>query len=219
MFLSAISDAGAAGTTTSNDTTGLADDFDTFLTLLTTQLQHQDPTDPLDTNEFTQQLVQFSEVEQAIKQTEQLEVIARVNAANAATNAVSFIGKAVSVSSATTTLDDGSANWSYESEANADTALFSIRDSSGQTVWTGERTVNSGRGSFTWDGRNDQGQTLPEGQYSLTIEARDAENASIDVDIEVGAIIDAVDFAGDEPLLLMGDQSIPLADVKSVTAG
>jgi flagellar basal-body rod modification protein FlgD len=218
MFLSAISNAGAAGTTVS-DRQGIADNFDTFLTILTTQLQNQNPLEPLDTNEFTQQLVQFSEVEQAIKQTEQLEAIARVAAASAATNAVSFIGKAVSVASTTTTLSDGAANWSYESEASADAALFSIRDSSGQTVWTGERSLNQGRGTFAWDGRNNQGQTMPAGQYSLTIDARDQDNATISVDIEVDTIIDGVDFAGDEPVLMVGGQRIPLGDVKTVTAG
>ena len=50
--------------TASDKTTGIADNFQTFLTLLTTQLQHQNPLDPLDTNQFTQQLVQFAQVEQ-----------------------------------------------------------------------------------------------------------------------------------------------------------
>ena len=52
-------------TTGSTASTGLADNFQTFLTLLTTQLQNQNPLDPLDTNQFTQQLVQFAGVEQA----------------------------------------------------------------------------------------------------------------------------------------------------------
>ena len=50
-------------------TTGVADNFQTFLTLLTTQLQHQNPMDPLDTNQFTQQLVQFAGIEQQLKRT------------------------------------------------------------------------------------------------------------------------------------------------------
>ena len=56
-------------------TTGIADNFQTFLTLLTTQLQNQNPLDPLDTNQFTQQLVQFAGVEQQLKQNEQLKAL------------------------------------------------------------------------------------------------------------------------------------------------
>jgi len=41
----------SSGKSTSSATsTGLADNFQTFLTLLTTQLQNQNPLDPLDTN-------------------------------------------------------------------------------------------------------------------------------------------------------------------------
>ena len=218
MFLSPISTAGQPGSAAS-DQQGIANDFDAFLSLLTTQLQNQDPLDPMNTDEFTQQLVQFSEVEQLIKQTEELESIRQVTAAAAATNAVSFIGKAVSVSSTTTALENGSAKWSYEADGASDSALFTIRDSSGQTVWTGERSVVEGRGSFTWDGRNNSGQQMPEGNYSLTIDARDPEDGTIGVDIEVGAVIDGVDFGGDEPILTVGNQRIPLADVKSVTEG
>jgi flagellar basal-body rod modification protein FlgD len=172
--------------------------------------------EPLDTNEFTQQLVQFSEVEQAIKQTEQLEAIARVSAAAAATNAVSFIGKGVSVASSSTELSNGEAEWRFFAQDTASTATFTIRDSSDQIVWTGERSVTQGEGSFQWDGRNNNGQPVPGGNYSLTIDARDENNAAIGVDVVVDAVIDGVDFAGDEPVLMVGDLRILLSDVKSV---
>jgi flagellar basal-body rod modification protein FlgD len=73
-----VASATATGTSTSNKTsstatTGIADNFQTFLTLLTTQLQNQNPLDPLDTNQFTQQLVQFAGVEQQLKSNDQLK--------------------------------------------------------------------------------------------------------------------------------------------------
>ena len=64
------SNSGSSGSST---TTGIADNFQTFLTLLTTQLQNQNPLDPLDTNQFTAQLVQFAGVEQQLKSNEQLK--------------------------------------------------------------------------------------------------------------------------------------------------
>ena len=70
----AIATTGTDKTTTAaTTTTGLADNFQTFLTLLTTQLQNQNPLDPLDTNQFTQQLVQFAGVEQQLKSNDQLK--------------------------------------------------------------------------------------------------------------------------------------------------
>ena len=52
--------------TASDKTTGIADNFQTFLTLLTTQLQNQNPLDPQDPTEFTNQLATYSGLEQQI---------------------------------------------------------------------------------------------------------------------------------------------------------
>ena len=54
--VSAPATGNSASSSGSTPTTGIADNFQTFLTLLTTQLQNQNPLDPLDTNQFTQQL-------------------------------------------------------------------------------------------------------------------------------------------------------------------
>ena len=73
--------------TASDKTTGIADNFQTFLTLLTTQLQNQNPLDPLDTNQFTQQLVQFAGVEQQLKSNEQLKSLIEIEKSAQATAA------------------------------------------------------------------------------------------------------------------------------------
>ena len=87
--------APGTGTATSNNTasektTGIADNFQTFLTLLTTQLQHQNPMDPLDTNQFTQQLVQFAGIEQQLKSNEQLKALVEIEKSAQATNALAL---------------------------------------------------------------------------------------------------------------------------------
>src|ERR1700709_864249 len=79
-------------TTAATTTTGLADNFQTFLTLLTTQLQNQNPLDPLDTNQFTQQLVQFAGVEQQLKTNDQLASLVKLQTAAQSTQALSFVG-------------------------------------------------------------------------------------------------------------------------------
>ena len=71
--------------TSSTATSGIADNFQTFLTLLTTQLQHQNPLDPLDTNQFTAQLVQFAGVEQQLKSNDQLKSLIEIEKSAQAT--------------------------------------------------------------------------------------------------------------------------------------
>ena len=90
--------------TSSTATTGIADNFQTFLTLLTTQLQNQNPLDPLDTNQFTQQLVQFAGVEQQLKSNDQLKALVAMQKSAAATEALVYVGNTVAVDGATATL-------------------------------------------------------------------------------------------------------------------
>ena len=216
MFLDSLSSVGSSFGVVAADRGTIADNFDTFLQLLTTQLKNQNPLDPLDTNQFTQQLVQFSGVEQQIKSNDNLEMLVKVLAANAATSAVNFIGNEVTVRSTVTNLADGSANWQYRSAGSTDSATFTIRDSQGNVVRTETRSLANGPGAYSWNGRDDDGNVMPDGAYGLTIEGHQTDGTAIPVIIEVAATIDGVDFSGTEPLLLVGDKALPLGDVSSV---
>jgi flagellar basal-body rod modification protein FlgD len=198
------------------DRAGIADNFDAFLQMLTTQLQNQNPLDPLDTNQFTQQLVQFSGVEQSIKTNENLEALIQVSAANIATAATSFIGKKVMIQSTTTNLKDGAAEWSYAAGSGATNATFTVRDEAGNVVWTEDKAISGGRDTFKWNGFDDDGNKLDDGRYTLTVEATDAEGETVATAIEVSVVIDGVDFSGTEPVLLVGDEGIPLSQVTAV---
>src|SRR4030081_1195192 len=94
-------------TTASTATTGIADNFQTFLTLLTTQLQNQNPLDPLDTNQFTQQLVQFAGVEQQLKSNDQLKSLIDIEKTAQSTQALGFVGKVAVVDGSTATMTGG----------------------------------------------------------------------------------------------------------------
>ena len=100
-------------TTGSTATTGIADNFQTFLTLLTTQLQHQNPLDPLDTNQFTAQLVQFAGVEQQLKQNDQLKSLIAIEQSAQATQALVYVGNNVAVDGSTAQLDQ-KATWNIK---------------------------------------------------------------------------------------------------------
>src|SRR5882757_10530021 len=91
----------------------LGTNFDTFLTLLTTQLKNQDPLSPMDSSQFTQQLVQFSQVEQSINTNQNLESLISLTKARAASDAVSYLGKTVTLTDGTAGLKSGQAQWGY----------------------------------------------------------------------------------------------------------
>jgi flagellar basal-body rod modification protein FlgD len=195
---------------------GLAENFDTFLTLLTEQLKNQDPLSPLDSNEFVGQLVQFSGVEQQINQNKNLESLLNLNAANSATSAVGFIGKEVDVLGPTTALSNGSARWTYSSADGAAEVTVLVKDANGKIVFQTNGDTARGDQTFVWDGKDNLGAQLADGQYDLEVSALDGQGNLLSTTVSTRQIITGADFSGTEPALLVGNNRISFADILTV---
>ena len=205
----------ATGNKTASDkTTGIADNFQTFLTLLTTQLQHQNPMDPLDTNQFTQQLVQFAGIEQQLKSNEQLKALVEIEKSTQATNALIYVGNIVAVDGSKAQFDK-SATWNFNSEKDT-TAQITITNSTGQTAYTGNFTLKKGGSSFVWDGKGNDGVQWPKGTYTLTATGKDASGNNVAISTEVQGIVDSVDLTSSPPLVSIGGQTYTTDKIKRV---
>lgn len=207
---SGTSNSGVTGTTS-----GIANNFDQFLTLLTTQLKNQSPLDPLDTNQFTAQLVQFAGVEQQLRTNETLGSLLSLSAAGTATNAVGFIGATVTADGTTTRLINGKADWKVNM-ASAGTATITIKDSKGSVVQTLTKTLTAGDQTYSWDGSTSVGTAAPDGEYSITIDAKNVAGESVTAKTQISGVVDGVDFTSSIPMLKIGSISIPIDKVKSV---
>lgn len=212
-----INAAGSASTTskTSSSSARIADNFDQFLQLLTTQLKNQSPLDPLDTNQFTQQLVQFASVEQQIKTNDNLSSLLTANKTANLNNALGFVGAKVTADGTTTSLQNNSASWQLNAPKTG-TATFTIKDKSGNEVYSGKKVISAGDQTFTWDGRTTSGGTAPAGQYTIVVAAKDAAGQAMTVTSEITGTVDKVDVTGDVPVLKIGDLSVPMTSVKSI---
>src|SRR5262249_50805050 len=140
---SSTSSSSSSSSTPGVDQNTIAGNFQTFLTLLTTQLKNQNPLDPLDTNQFTQQLVSFAQVEQQLKQNDQLATLISIEKTAQSTTALAFVGQTVAVDGQTAALTNGNATWSFQVPKPIN-ATVTIRSSTGQTVYTGSFTMNTG---------------------------------------------------------------------------
>jgi flagellar basal-body rod modification protein FlgD len=205
------SSAGATGV----DKNSLAGNFQTFLTLLTTQLKNQNPLDPLDTNQFTQQLVQFAQVEQQLKQNEQLAALVAMERTAQATTALAYVGQTVVVDGQTAALKDGQATWSFVAPKPV-AAAITVKSATGQTVYSGNFTINTGTQNFTWDGRDNSGVKWPDGNYTLSVTAKDASGQSVAISSEVQGVVDSVDVTKSPPVLSIGGQTFTLDKIKRV---
>jgi len=213
----AVSGVGSSSSSSSTviDRTTIANNFDTFLQLLTTQLKNQNPLDPLDTNQFTQQLVEFSGVEQQLKTNDFLSSLVQANANTTNSNAVGYIGKTVTASGVRSELVNNKAQWNF-TIADAANVTVDIKDANGNTVYTEQGAMQAGSGTFTWDGKDNQGNTQPAGTYSISMQAVTGEGKSINVSTETTGTVTGVDFTGSEPVLLVGNTRLNLSGVTSV---
>jgi flagellar basal-body rod modification protein FlgD len=195
---------------------GIANNFMAFLQLLTTQLQNQNPLEPLDTNQFTQQLVQFAQVEQQLRSNDQLETLVALQKSTQASAALDFVGKTVVISGATTHLGaDGNTVWTFSSPKPA-SATVTIKDSTGQTAFSSNYAINSGRQDFVWDGRGTNGQRWPAGNYTMSITAKDANGQTVAITTDVQGIVDSADLSQTPPVLSIGQLTFTLDQIKRV---
>ena len=204
----------SSASSSSTPTTGIADNFQTFLTLLTTQLQNQNPLDPLDTNQFTAQLVQFAGVEQQLKSNDQLKSLVDLEKSAQSTQALVYVGNTVAVDGSTAQFDR-SATWNIQAPADA-TSTITITNSTGQTVFSGDFSLKQGNASFVWDGKGNDGTQWPPGAYTLTATGKDASGNSVAISTEIQGIVDSVDLTASPPLLSIGGQSYTTDKIKRV---
>ncbi len=204
-----------AATVAATSGTDVAKNFDQFLQLLTTQLKNQNPLDPLDTNQFTQQLVQFAQVEQQINMNQSLSALLALQTATQASAALGFLGSTVVVNGDTAALTGGKATWSFSTDRPA-TATINIKNAAGEVVFSDTRTVSAGSQEYTWNGRGSNGLALPDGNYTISVTAKDATGQTVAVATEVQGVVDGVDLSQNPPVLQVGSRSFTLDKVKQV---
>lgn len=194
----------------------LSGNFDTFLTLLTTQLKNQDPTSPMDSNQFTQQLVQFSQVEQQIDTNANLKSLIAQGQSQAGIAATSYLGRHVSVTNGMASLADGAANWSYTLGSTSANTALTVTDANGKVVWAGLGETGQGTHALAWNGKDNNGNTLPDGAYRLIVTARDSAGNAITPAIASAGTVTQIDMTGGTPRLVIGSMDVGIADIAAV---
>jgi flagellar basal-body rod modification protein FlgD len=82
----------ASNATTTQSSTVLSSDFETFLNMLTVQMQNQDPLNPMDSSEYAMQLATFSGLEQQVQTNELLNSLIYLSSQSGVADLASWIG-------------------------------------------------------------------------------------------------------------------------------
>ncbi len=206
----------STGTTSNTAMQQLSGNLNTFLTLLTTQLQNQDPLSPMDSTQFTQQLVEYSQVEQQINTNTNLQNLISLQQSGAAAAAVGYLGKEVTITNGKAALTNGTATWNYSLGATAASTTLSITNSSGQVVYQGSGSTAAGNNTFTWNGQDNNGNQLPDGIYTLAVNATTSAGTTITSNVGTTGTVSEINLSGGTPQLMVGSMAVPLSSVSTI---
>ena len=211
--------ASASSGSGASSATSLASNFNTFLNLLTTQLQNQDPTNPVDSNQFTQQLVEFAGVQQQVQGNTYLQQILAATQGNQVSSASSYIGTTIQATGNQASLSGGKATFGYTLPSAASNVQVTVKDSTGNTVFTGTGTGNSGSNTVSWNGTNNlTGVSEPAGVYSISVSATAANGTAITATpFTTGTVTSASVSNGVVDLNLGNGLLVPTTSVTSIT--
>ncbi|MBH0038084.1 flagellar hook assembly protein FlgD [Pseudoalteromonas sp. SWN166] len=143
-----------------------------FFSLLTQQLSFQDPSNPADNDQMIAQMTSFTMAQGISDLNSNFDTLATSMTSNSALQASTLVGKQALLESNTLDLNEsGDAKGSIVAENPVDSLKLRITDASGQLV----RTIDigsqpAGAVRFTWDGKDETGERLPEGEYTLAAE-------------------------------------------------
>ena len=216
--LAIASTAGSGSSSTSGNTAlaSLSSNFNDFLKMLMTQLQNQDPTSPMDTNQFTSELVEFSGVEQQINTNTSLTQLIQLTQAGEVMQASAMNGKQVTVTSDHVPLQNGKGTIQFTTQTAQPIDIL-IYDSKGNKLSENMMMSTAGINSWTWNGTNSRGATVPDGSYKIAVVAAGADGTTSAVSTNVVGTATGVQSQSDGSLELeLGALSVPFSQVVSV---
>ena len=195
---------------------GVNTDKEAFLKLLVAQVSNQDPLSPQDSDQYVQQMTQFSSLEQLMNLNKGIETLAIGQMSNNNQEALGFVGHEVVARGDQLSHTRGDyTEIAYDVKGEAKEATMVIRDSYGEVVYEADVRADAGVQRFTWDGRAQDGSTLPSGKYSVSIEASNGDTP-VPVDTYVRGEVTGVRFDQGYPELMIGDRRIRLTEVLEV---
>jgi flagellar basal-body rod modification protein FlgD len=189
-----------------------------FLKLMTTQLRAQDPTNPVDNSQFVSQMAQFSQLSATQDLLTSVNTLGSTVSGAMQTSQVlgssSLLNRQVLVPASTVNYS-GSAVTGAANVSTAGNVIVNIVDATGKVVRSMNLgSQNSGLSQFTWDGKDDNGNPLAQGAYTM---AATSKGGSLNT--YVAGAVTAVGYGGTNLgtyLQVAGVGGVPLSQVAQI---
>ena len=212
---STAASASAAAQPAASSLGSLSSNFNNFLSMLMTQLKNQDPTSPMDTNQFTSELVQFSSVEQQINTNTSLTQLIQLTQAGEVMQASAMTGKQVTASSDHVPLQNGKGTIQF-STTTAQPVDIAIFDANGAKLSDSMLMSSAGTNTWTWNGTDSSGRTVPDGSYKFAVVGANADGTTTALAASVIGKATGVLSQSNGMQLQLGALSVDFSKVQSV---
>ena len=178
---SAANSANDSASTTSSNANSAASLQSTFLTLLVTQLQNQDPTNPMDSSQLTSQLAEINTVSGIAQLNTTLTSLQTQLTSNQQVSASALLGKTVFAPGSNMVVSSGTPSTSGVNLSGAASDLtLTIKNQNGTVVRTiDEGAQPAGLSVNTWDGKDSNGNVVPDGTYTISATAASATSTAV----------------------------------------
>ncbi len=189
-----------------------------FLKLMTAQMNNQDPTKPMEGGEFFSQIAQFSSVAGIQDLQNSFTQVATALQSNQALQASTMVGRTVMIPSGEAVFNGEDPVVGKVGVPDATNQLIiNVMDNTGQVVKTMNMgTRDAGVVDFSWDGRNEEGELMPKGDYTIEAIAT-TSSESIELATLLAERVESVTLgSGGITLDLASDRSVPMSGVKQV---
>ena len=195
-------------------TSALSSDFETFLLMLTTQMENQDPLNPIESQDFAVQLATFSGVEQQVRTNELLESLSASFGGSGISQLASWVGMEARVA-APAAFDGTPLTLAPSPDPGSDSAILVVSDASGQVV--SREQVPLGADTIQWAGVDNTGVPLPPGTYNFALESINQGTLTSTKTVEHYAMIEEARSASDGvEVVVRGGSSLPSSSVTAL---
>lgn len=182
--------------------------------MLTTQLTNQDPMNPIESTDFAVQLATFSGVEQQVQANQMLGTIATQLSIMGMSQLAGWVGQE-GRAPADVWFSGTPVELAPNPAATADATVLVVRDAEGNLV--SRETIPVSTESYMWLGADAQGDPLPEGRYTLTLESsRNGEVISEDPVEYYSRITEARGVDGNVVLVFQGGIEVPATAITAL---
>ncbi len=193
-----------------------------FLNLLIAQLKYQDPLQPTSNQEYAAQLAQFSQLEQLQNMNDSLNENLNINLVltQSINNTLSstIIGKDVKAyGNAVSVVDGSQAEINFKLADYADKVHIAISNEDGDVIRTIEASgMAAGEQSITWDGLDQDGNQVSDGNYTFEVTAQKEDNSDIDVQSYIYGFVSAVRYENGAAIFRVNGEDVPFSQVLEI---